>query len=102
VSHTSYFLAVYPIDYAYECKSDHRPLTLTLNFVAHKISIEENFDNQRKFLLKKDKYYLSLKDLNREINLLSCKNNIEYLYHNFRTTLSTSINKFSIEVLNVK
>jgi hypothetical protein len=36
----------------HEPNSDHRPLTLTLNFVMHKIPIEENFDNQRHFLTK--------------------------------------------------
>ena len=33
---------------------------------------------------------------------LSSINNIEVLYHNFTTTLSYSINKFSIEVLSNK
>jgi hypothetical protein len=83
----------------HEPNSDHRPLTLTLNFSMHKIPIEENFDNQRHLLFDKSKVDIFLKDLNSELNLLSYKDNIEDLYHNFTTTLSTSINKFSIEVL---
>jgi hypothetical protein len=87
------------VDLSHEPDSDHRPLALTLNFVMHKISIEENYDNQRHLLFDKNKVDLFLKHLNSELNLLSYKNNIEDLYHNFMTTLSTSINKFSIEVL---
>ena len=42
--------------------------------------------------------------MNHKINLLplSSINNIEDLYHNFTTTLSYSINKFSIEVSSNK
>jgi hypothetical protein len=83
----------------HEPDSDHRPLTLTLNFVMHKIPIEENYDNQKHLIFDKNKVDLFLKDLNNELNLLSNKDNIEDLYHNFTTTLSTSINKFSIKVL---
>jgi hypothetical protein len=50
-------------------------------------------------IFDKNKVDIFLKDLNNELNLLSNKDNIEDLYHNFMTTLSTSINKFSIEVL---
>jgi hypothetical protein len=50
-------------------------------------------------LFDKNKVDIFLKHLNSELNILSYKNNIEDLYHNFTTTLSTSINKFSIEVL---
>ena len=46
----------------------------------------------------KSKVDLFLKDLNSELHLLTYKNNIGYLYHNFTSTLSTSINKFSFEV----
>jgi hypothetical protein len=51
----------------------------------HKIPIDENFDNQRHFIFNKNKVDLFLKDLNSELNLLSYKNNIEDLYHNFMT-----------------
>jgi hypothetical protein len=61
-------------------------------------AIEENSNNQRKLLFEKSKVDLLLKDLNRELHLLTYKDNIEDLYHNFTTTLSTSINKFSFEV----
>jgi hypothetical protein len=77
---------------------DHKPLTLALKFSMHRSTIEENFDNQRNFLFDKSKVDIFLKDLNSELNLLTYKDNIEQLYHNFTTTLSTSINKFSIEV----
>jgi hypothetical protein len=65
----------------------------------HKIPIEENFDNQNHLMVDKDKDDLFLKDLNNELNLLLNNNNIEYLYHKFMTTLSTSINNFSIELI---
>jgi hypothetical protein len=56
--------------------SYHRPLTLTLNFVMHKISIEDNFDNQKHLIFDKNKADLFLKDLNNKLNLLSNQNNI--------------------------
>jgi hypothetical protein len=31
----------------HEPNVDHKPLTLTLNFVMHKSTIEDNYDNQR-------------------------------------------------------
>jgi hypothetical protein len=64
----------------------------------HKIPIEENFDNQNHFMVDKDKDDLFLKDLNYELNLLSNKDNIGDLYHNFMTTLFTFIKKFSLKV----
>lgn len=70
-----------------------------MNLVMHKTSIEENNDNQRHLLFDKSKVDIFLKHLNSELNFLSYKNNFEDLYHNLTTTLSTSINKFSIEVL---
>jgi hypothetical protein len=73
-------------------------LTLTLNFSMHRSTIEENFDNQRNFHFEKSKVDILLKDLNSELNLLTYKDNIEELYHNFTTTLSTSISKFSFKV----
>jgi hypothetical protein len=78
--------------------SDHKPLTLTLNFSMHRSAIEENSDNQRNLRFDKSKVDLFLNDLNSKLNILSYKDNIEELYHNFTTTLSTSINKFSFEV----
>jgi hypothetical protein len=82
----------------HETKSDHRPLTLTLNFSMHKSPIEENFDNERHLLFDKSKYNLFLKDLNSNLHVLTYKENIEDFYHKFTTTLSTSINKLYIEV----
>jgi hypothetical protein len=45
------------------------------------------------------KFDIFLKYLSNYLKLISYQNNIEADYHNFTTTLSTSINKFSIEVL---
>jgi hypothetical protein len=77
---------------------DHKPLTLTLKFSMHRSTIEENFDNKRNLRFDKSKVDIFLKDFNSKLNLLTYKDNIEELYHNFTTTFSTSINKFSFEV----
>jgi hypothetical protein len=82
----------------HEPDSDHKPLTPTLKFSMHKSTIEENSDNQRNLHFDKSKVDIFLKDLNSKLKLLTYKDNIEELYHNFTTTLSTSINKFSFEV----
>jgi hypothetical protein len=78
--------------------SDHKTLILTLNFAMHRSAIEKNYDNQSQLRFDKSKVDLFLKDLNSELHLLTYKDNIEELYHNFTTTLSTSINKFSFKV----
>ena len=77
---------------------DHKPLTLSLKFSMHRSTIEWNYDNQRNLCFDKSKVDIFLKDLNSKLKLLTYKDNIEELYHNFTTTLSTSINKFSFEV----
>jgi hypothetical protein len=74
----------------HELDSNHRPLTLTLNFILHQNSLEDNSDNQRHLFFEKNKVDVFLKDLNIKLNILSSKNNIEDIYHNFKTTLSTS------------
>jgi hypothetical protein len=79
--------------------SNHGSLTLTLNFVVHKSHIEENYDNQKHLIFDKNKAKHFVKDLINELNIISNKNNIESLYHNFTTTLSTFINRFFIKVL---
>jgi hypothetical protein len=48
-------------------------------------TIEENFDNQRQLRFDKSKVDLFLKDLNCELLLLTYKDNVEHLYHNFTT-----------------
>jgi hypothetical protein len=83
----------------HDSSSDHKPLTLTLDFVMQKSPIEENYDNRKHLIFDKNKDDVFLKDLNNELNLLTNENNIDDLYRDFTTTLSTSINKFSIEVL---
>jgi hypothetical protein len=82
----------------HEADYDHKPLTLTLNFSMKRSAIQENYDNQRNIRFDKSKVDIFLKDLNSKLNLLTYKDNIEELYHNFTTTRSTSINKFSFEV----
>jgi len=82
----------------HEPDSDHKPLTLTLKFSMHRRTIEDNSDNQMNLHFDKSKVDLFLKDLKSKSNLLTYKDNIEEIYHNFTTTLSTSINKFSFEV----
>jgi hypothetical protein len=64
----------------------------------HRSVIEDNFDNQRQLCFDKSKVDIFLKDLNSELHILTYKDNIEYLYHNFTTTLSTFINKLSFDV----
>ena len=64
----------------------------------HRSTIEENYDNQRNLHFEKIKVDIFLKDLNIKLNLLTYKDNIQELYHNFKTTLSTSINKLSFKV----
>jgi hypothetical protein len=64
----------------------------------YRSDIEENYDNQRNLGFAKSKFDIFLKDLNSKLNFLTYKDNIEELYYNFTTTLSTSINKFSFEV----
>ena len=49
-------------------------------------------------IFDKHKAGIFLHDLKNELVPLSSMENIENLYHNFATTLSSSINKFSIEV----
>jgi hypothetical protein len=68
----------------------------------HRSTIEENFDNQRNLYFDKSKIDILLRDLNSKLNLLTYKDNIEELYHNFTTTLSTSIKKSSFEVSQKK
>jgi hypothetical protein len=68
----------------------------------HKSYVEEHSNNQRHLLFDKQKINLFLKDLSNALKLVSYENNIEANYQNFTTTLSTSINNFSIEVLRKK
>jgi hypothetical protein len=66
-----------------EPNSDHKPLTLTLNFSMHSSPIEDNYDNQRNLCFDKSKVNIFLNDLNSKLNILTYKDNIEELYHNF-------------------
>jgi hypothetical protein len=64
----------------------------------HNNPIEENYDNPRHPLFDKSKVDIFLKDLNSELNIITYEDNIEYCYHNFITTISTSIYKICFEV----
>jgi hypothetical protein len=70
-----------------------------VNHIMHKIPIDDNFVNKKHLILKKNKVDISLKDLNNEFSILLNKDNIELLYHNVTTTISTSIKNLSIEML---
>ena len=59
---------------------------------------EENYNCQKHLIFDKNKADIFLHDLKNELFPLSSMDNTENLYHNFATTLSSSINKFSIEV----
>ena len=59
---------------------------------------EENYHCQKHMIFDKNKYDIFLHDLKNELFHLSNMENIENLYHNFSTTHSLCINKFSIEV----
>ena len=85
-----------------EPNSDHRPLIVTLNFVMHRDPIEYNPYNQKNLIFDRNKNDLFLNELKANLLPLSSIDNIDDLYHNFTTTLSYSINKFSIEVSSNK
>jgi len=86
----------------HEPDSDHRPLIVTINFSMHCDPIEDNPHNQKHLIFDRNKEDLFINELKNQLVPLSYKNNIEDLYHNFITTISSSINKFSIEVLSKK
>jgi len=86
----------------HEPHSDHRPLLRTLNFVMHRDPIEDNPYSQKKLIFDRNKKDLFLNELRTNLLPLSSIDNIEDLYHNFTTTLSYSINKFSIKVSSNK
>jgi hypothetical protein len=87
----------------HEPNSDHRLLTIFLkkNHVQ-KSHWRELCWSKALDYWKKKKYSRFLKNLNNELNILSNKNNTDDLYNHFKTTLFTSINRFSTEVLHKK
>jgi hypothetical protein len=80
-----------------EPDSDHRPLTLTLKFSMHMKTIEENSNNQRHMLFDESKVDLFLMDLNRELHLLTYKDNMKSSVIILQLPFPP-INKFSFEV----
>ena len=75
---------------------------MALNFVIHRDPIEDNPYSQKNLIFDRNKNDLFPNDLKINLLPLSSIDNIEDLYHNFTTTLSHSINKFSIEVSSNK
>ena len=65
-------------------------------------TIDKNSHNHNHLIFDKNKDDLALKYLKIELFPLSSKDNIEDLYHNFTIILSSSINKFSINVSSKK
>lgn len=86
----------------YEFDSDQRTLSLTLNLVIHTSHMQETIESQRRTHFDRSNIDLFLKDLERDLGSLTYNNNIDQIYYKFTTTLSTTINKFSIEVLYKK
>ena len=86
----------------HELNSDHRSLLITLNFVMHRDPIEDNPYSQKKLIFDRNKKDLFLNELKTNLIPLSSIDNIEELYHNFTTTLSYYIKRFSIEVSSNK
>ena len=72
----------------------------------HRDPIEDNTYSEKNLIFDRNKNDLFLNELKTNFLPLSSIHNIDDLYHNFTTTLSYSINTFSIEVsssqLNVK
>ena len=86
----------------HEPDSDHRPFIITLNFSMHIDPIEDNPYSQKNLIFDRNKNDLFLNELKMYLLPLSNIDDIEDFYHNFTTTLSYSINKFSIEVSSNK
>ena len=80
----------------------HGPLIVTLNFVMHRDPMEDNPHSQKNLIFDRNKNDLFLNELKINLFPLSIIDNIEGFYHNFTTTLSYLINKFSIEVSSNK
>ena len=68
----------------------------------HRDPIEDNPYSQKNLIFDKNKNDLFLNELETKLFPLSSIDNIEDIYHNFTTTLSYSINKFSFEVSSNK
>ena len=84
----------------HEPEYDHRTLIITLNISMHRDPKEENYHFQKHLIFDKNKANIFIDDLKNELVALYSMDNIENLCHNFSKTLSSSINKFSIEFLN--
>ena len=80
----------------YDPDFDHRPLIITLNIAMPRDPKEKNYHFEKHLIFDKNKADIFLHDLKNELFHLSSMVNIENIYHNFSTTLSSFINKFSI------
>ena len=80
----------------FDILNDHEPN------LDHRDLIEDNPLNKINLIFDRNKNDIFLNELKKHLLHLSSIDNIEDLYHNFTTTLSYSINKFSIEVSSNK
>ena len=78
--------------------SDQKPLYLTLNLSIHLRKMQEACEIQRHTHFDQSYTDLFLKDIKRELSPLTYNNNIDQIYYNSNTTLSTTIKKFSTGV----
>ena len=83
----------------HEPDSDDRPLIVTVNLTLHNDPIDDNSHSHKHLVFDRDKSDIFLNNLKSELLPLSRLDNIKYLYQNFPTTLSSSINKLFFEVL---
>ena len=67
----------------------------------HRDPIEDNPYSQKNLKFDRNKNDLFQNELKTNLLPLSIIENIDDLYHNFTTTLSYSMNKFSIEVSSI-
>ena len=81
----------------HEPDSDHRPLLETLNLVINRDPTKEKSHRHKHLIFDSNKGDIFLNDLQNYLFPLSRRDNIEDIYHNFTTVLSSSINKFSIK-----
>ena len=75
---------------------------VTLNLEMHSDHIDNNSHGHKNMIFNGNECDLFLNDLKNDLLPLLRFDNIEDLYPNFTIVLSSSINKFSIEVLGEK
>jgi len=79
----------------YEPGSDYKPLSLSLNIVMHTTHMEETHGSKRNIRFNTSNVDIFLRDLEMDLGSLTYNNNIDQLYYNCTTTLSTTITNLS-------